>query len=92
MLSAGYFVDEFGRVYREHTLSGTYLDLEYYDEPLTGEKRILIALSNYVRKKIDLAMLANAYRIIMGETRIEHIKKYTGCAYLDEQLKSAGWK
>ena len=92
MLSSGYFVDGLGRMYREHTVSGTYLDLEYYDEELIGEKRILTALSNYVQKKIDIAMLANAYKILMGEIRIEYIKEHTGCAYLDEHLRNAGLK
>lgn len=92
MLSAGYFVDGYGRMFREHTLCRTYLDLEYYDGELSGVERFLTALSNYVQKKIDIAMLANAYRIITDETRVEYIKKYTGCAYFDEQLKLAGLK
>lgn len=90
MLSAGYFVDEFGRAYREHTLFGTYLDLEYYDEELSGEKRLLIALSNFVKKEIDIATLANAYKIIMDETRVEYVKEHTGCAYTDGQKRLAG--
>lgn len=91
MLSAGYFIDDFGRMYREHTIFGTYLDLEYYDEELTGERRFLIALSNFVKKKIDIATLANAYKITMDETRLEYIKEHTGCAYLDEQKRLAGF-
>lgn len=92
MLALGYFVNEFGITYREHTTSGTYLDLEYYDEPLVGEKRFLTALSNYTRGKIDIATLANAYRILSDETRVEYIKKYSCRAYLDEHWKLAGLK
>lgn len=92
MLSAGYFADEHGRVYREHTLCGTYLDLEYYSENLTPEKQILTAVSNYVNKKIDIATLANAYILHTDLSRIAYIKIHTGCAYFDEQLKLAGLK
>lgn len=92
MLSAGYFADEHGRVYREHTLCGTYLDLEYYSEDLSPEKQILTAVSNYVNKKIDIATLANAYILHTDLSRIAYIKIHTGCAYLDEQLKLAGLK
>lgn len=94
MLSAGYFANDIGSVYREHTLCGTYLDLEYYTDPLPPEKQILTAVSNYVNKKIDIATLANAYVLHTDLSRIAHIKKHTGCAYLDNQLALTGvkWK
>ena len=91
MLAGGYYADKFGVIYWEHTLD-TYLNLEYYDGELLGEKRVLIALSNYLRNNIDISNFAKAYRTIMNETQIEYIKEHTCYAYLDEHLQLVGLK
>ena len=66
-----------------------YMDLEYYTGELTGEKRVLKALSNCLKNKIDAVMFAKAYYQILTEkyfesTKIEH--------WRDEYLKLAGLK
>lgn len=89
MLAYGYYVDEHGRMYREHTFD-SYLNLEYYTGELSEEKAFLIALSNYEKGKIDIAFLANAYRIFNDELRGTYIKKYA--YFLEQELAFAGLK
>ena len=48
-----------------------YLSLEYYPGPLDGKKRILKAVSNYLKGEIDLTLLLNAYYVLMGEENIK---------------------
>ena len=42
-----------------------YMDLEFYDKELTDSKRTLIALSNFLKDKIDPALFARAYHQII---------------------------
>lgn len=66
MLSWGYFQDPDGRIYRECEYG--YMNLEYYEGPFNGPRRLLIALSNFVKGEISIEMLLSAYRkIIMDE-------------------------
>lgn len=89
MGAGGYYIDEHGRMYRDHTYFGTYLDMEYYDgELLKGQKRFLTVLSQYEKGKIDIALLANAYKIYNDTLRGEHIKKYA--YFTDDDIKRTG--
>ena len=59
MCARGYFLNEDGSIYSE--CMSNYMDLEYYEKELTGPKRTLIALSNYIKGEIDPALFARAY-------------------------------
>ena len=67
MLVHGLFQMQNGTIYRECTHS--YMDFEFYRKPLAGKKRILKAISNYIKGKISLDLLLNAYHIILSEER-----------------------
>ncbi len=63
----GYFQDEeTGTIY--HEVTWNYMDFEYYPaELLTGKKRILKALSNYLKEQIDIELFIKAYHLIILE-------------------------
>lgn len=61
----GYFQHEDGTLYREWVCG--YTNLEWYKGTLRGKNRILKALSNYYKGKIDAVLFANAYRQILTE-------------------------
>lgn len=67
-------MNEDGSIYGE--CMSNYMDLEFYDKELTDSKRTLIALSNFLKDKIDPALFARAYhQIIMAgyaENSIPH--------------------
>ena len=78
MTASGYFLEESGQVF--HDVRDNYLSLEYYPKKPEGAKRILKALSSYLKKEIDLALLLNAYTIILQEEgicRLKTVKPYT---------------
>lgn len=66
MLAWGYFQDPDGRIYRE--CRSNYMNLEYYEGSFCGPRRLLIALSNFMKNEISVEMLLSAYRkTIMDE-------------------------
>ncbi len=56
-------MNEDGSIYGE--CMSNYMDLEFYDKELTDSKRTLIALSNFLKDKIDPALFARAYHQII---------------------------
>ena len=65
MCAGGFFLNEDGSIYGE--CMSNYMDLEFYNKELTGSKRTLIALSNFLKDEIDPALFARAYhQIIMA--------------------------
>ena len=85
MTASGLFLDENNEVYSE--VMHDYMALEYYPkEKLTGEKRILIALSNFKKGKIEETLLLNAYRTIL----LEEYAKKTRPHYTHEGMVLAG--
>ncbi len=84
----GYFQEEdSGTIY--HEVTWNYMDYEYFpSEKLTGKKRILKALSNYIKGEISEELLLRAYHlIILEETRNDLMP----CGWFtDEGLKLAG--
>ena len=88
MIANGYFLYDDGRIYRE--CMHNYLTLDYYEEELVGNKRTLKAISNYMKGKIDLRELIDAYSIIIQEERIEEQRR--GISVLDEYLMLSGLK
>lgn len=86
MTATGLFLDENNEVYGE--VMHDYMSLEYYPkEKLTGEKRILIALSNFKKGEIEETLLLNAYRTILLE---EYAKKTRPHWYTHEGMVLAG--
>lgn len=63
MCAAGYFLNKDGSIYNE--VMWNYMDLEFYKKELTGPKRTLIALSNFMKDEIDPALFARAYHQII---------------------------
>lgn len=63
MCAEGYFLDEDGSVYGE--VMWNYMNLEFYNKELTGPKRTLIALSNFLKDEINPALFARAYHQII---------------------------
>lgn len=86
MTAYGYFQDEDGSIYRE--CMHDYLALEYYGGEFCGKKRILKALSSFLKDEIDEALLMNAYHIIMSEEYVHRIRKSMGIT--KEGLRLAG--
>ena len=69
MTAFGYWVYESGEVYDE--CMHAYQDLEYYRGELTGDKRILIALSNFEKGEIGPNLLMRAYEIMRNRKHYE---------------------
>ena len=65
MNTRGYFQSDDGDIFDESMWN--YMDLEYYRGKFTGKRRILKALSNYVKGKIDISLMLKAYRKIITD-------------------------
>ena len=63
MCAGGFFLNEDGSIYGE--CMSNYMDLEFYNKELTGSKRTLIALSNFLKDEIDPVLFARAYHQII---------------------------
>jgi len=61
----GLFQNEDGTIFAECTAN--YMNFEYYRGELDGKKRILKAISNYLKGKISLELLLAAYHTILTE-------------------------
>lgn len=81
----GYFQHDDGTIY--YKVMDNYMNLEYYRGEFTGKKRIIKALSNLVKEKIDIVLFANAYHYILGE---ERLKENVPSGYTKEGLALAG--
>ena len=82
----GYFQSYDGGIFYEVTFN--YIDFEYYpEEMLIGKKRILKALSNYLKGKIDIELFSTAYQRILLE---EQLKDTMPNCFTDEGLRLAG--
>ena len=83
----GYFQDSMGIIY-DHSSCNNYMDYEYYPiDNLTEKRRVLIALSNYLKGNIDLSLFVRAYHQILLE---ESAKDSTPWDKTENQLKLAG--
>lgn len=85
MNTRGYFQSDDGDIYDESMWN--YMDLEYYRGKFTGKRRILKALSNYVKGKIDIALMLKAYRKIITD---EYAAAAMPKAYTEEGMILAG--
>lgn len=87
MNARGYFLGDSGMPYFE--VMWTYMDCEYYRGEFTGKKRILKALSSYIKKEIDESLFAYACHRIMMEGYVNDLQPNW---FTDEGLKLAGLK
>ena len=82
----GYFQNGCGELFHEVTFN--YMDFEYFpEEMLVGKRRVLKALSNYLKGEIEIELFALAYRRILLE---EELKDSMPNWYLEEGLRLAG--
>lgn len=88
MIARGYFQDtDNGNIYYE--CMHNYMNLEYYRDNITGVRRILKALSSYLKGEIDIDLYSNAYRTIIEE---EHTKALYPLGITESGLLLAGLK
>lgn len=88
MTACGYFQYEDGRIYKE--CMHNYLCLEYYRKNYENEKRILKALSNYIKGDIDMELMLYAYDVILKEEDLKKLQNKN--CFIDEYLVKAGIK
>ena len=70
----GLFCNEMGKVF--HECEWTYLDYEWQYKPLQEEEQALLPLSNYLKGKIPLDVLCNAYHILLSEWHVAKMRRY----------------
>lgn len=81
----GYFQNEYGQLYSEVT--DNYMDFEFYRGDLSGKKRLLKAMSNYLKGEIDAELLMLASHQIITE---ENIKEARPLWFTKEGMELAG--
>ncbi len=86
MVAYGYFLNKAGSIFFD--CIHDYLSLEYYSGSFEGKKRILKAVSNFLKEELDLGSILNAYHIIMNEERANEIKGHM--CLTEEGLHLAG--
>ena len=87
MTAYGYWQMENGQIYCE--CMHDYLSLEYYDGDFKGKKRILKALSSFLKGEITEYMLMNLYRRALCEKELKDLKRNMN--FLEETLNLAGF-
>ena len=85
MTAGGYFQYADGSVYFE--VMHSYMNLEYNKETDTGVRRILTAVSNYVKDKISIPLLLSGYHCILAE---EYAKNFRPWGFTEEGMALAG--
>ena len=88
----GYFLNEDGTVFQDHTMGDVYLDYEYYKGELTGVRRILKAVSAYEKGEITTDLLLQAYQTILLEEKVKDMHEHHLLVYFDDSLMAAGLK
>lgn len=88
MTAHGYWQEKNGQIYWE--CMHDYLSLEYYDGEFKEEKRMLKALSDFLKGELSEDILLGIYRIVLGEKELEDFKRYVNFA--EETKRLLGWK
>lgn len=68
-----------------------YLDLEYYQGEPQGDERILTGISNYLKGKINLNFLMNAYKCMNAEQDFKRQMFQDWCVSVYDPIDLAGW-
>lgn len=85
MTACGYFMNKDGCIYYE--VMYNYMDLELYHKPLIGMEHLLTAIGNYLKGKLDIALLLNSqYTLMRREMGVEQHPEY----YTEDGLRLAG--
>ena len=87
MIATGFFQEADGSIYGE--VMHNYMNLEYYRGDMSGIRRILKALSNFMKEEIDIGLYSKAYHAILME---EYAKSVVPHDYTDEGMRLAGLK
>lgn len=82
----GYFQDNDGRIF--HEVMFNYMDLDYYEGPFEDSKRLLVALSSFIKDKIGVDLLLTSYRKIIMDEIADDVMLHGW--YSEEGLKLAG--
>lgn len=94
MTAYGYFQDEDGgyngRIYWE--CMHNYLNLEYYRGNFKGKKRVLKAVSNFLKGELDLEQVLNAYHIILNEENVSCFRVRESLGLTQEGICLAGFQ
>lgn len=69
-----YMQDDNGEIYWDHAFD--YLDLEYYREHLQGAEKLLTAVSNAMKGKINTEELLRSHSIILMENYALEMRRY----------------
>lgn len=88
MLVWGFFQDPDGRIY--HECEFNYMDYEYYKGPFDGPRRLLTALSNFIKGNIRVELLLTAYRKIIMDEVCDDVMLHSW--FSKEELSLAGLK
>lgn len=86
MVVWGIFCGSDGKFY--HECEWTTLDFELQYKPLREEEQPMIPMSNYLKGKIPIDLLCNAYHIILSEWQTTDSRRYLNV--IDEYLQLAG--
>lgn len=86
MVACGYFLRDDGSVYGE--CMHAYYNLEFYCGELKDEKRVLGALSSYLKGELALDTLLDAYHIYLQQKSVSDKIKLLGVP--DKMLKKLG--
>lgn len=73
MLARGFFVSKFGEIYVDHTVLGTYLEMDYYDEELTRYESVLKDISNFIKGKINRDDVIKCYELVLHGRQTEFV-------------------
>lgn len=96
MTAHGYWIDRM--VQRCYGIPGSlsyncmhyYPDLEYYTGPFQGEYRTLLALSRFIKGKIELPLFLDSYSFILQEEALQWKYKRLELGWTQEGLSLAG--
>lgn len=87
LITSIYGQDENGTIWHDHGPS--YLNMEYYEEELLGNKKFLLAVSNHIKGELPWELLIRSYDILRVECRAKEERRLISGFY-DELLKKAG--
>lgn len=80
MTAYGYFLYEDGEIYWE--CMHLYMDLEYYEDKISGVFRTLLPISNYLKGELELDLCVKGYHHILMQ---EIVKKEKGNMYYTKE-------
>lgn len=77
-------------LYRDDFPFCNYWELEYYPKPLSGARRLLRPVSNYLKGNHDIELLVNTYSVLLQRVIWETQRSALQYVYTNEALSDAG--